>query len=157
MVPVVLLDEPGGHYWSEFERFVARNLLPCGMIDGDDLALYRRTDDVPTAVAEVLQFFRVYHSMRYVRSKLVLRLNERLDDDLVEAINARFADILAAGRFVQGGALPEEKDEPDLAHLPRLVFQFNRRAHGRLRKLIDLLNREAGSEDSGAGSRERDS
>ena len=140
IVPVVLLDDPGGHYWSEFERFVKRNLLARGMIHRDDLALYRRTDDVAEAVAEILQFFRVYHSMRYVRGRLALRLSRPLDDQLVEAINGRFGDILAHGRFVQSGPLPEEKDEPDLAELPRLIFHFNRRDHGRLRQLIDVLN-----------------
>jgi hypothetical protein len=141
MVPVVLLDQPGGHYWSEFERFVQRNLLAGGMIERDDLALFRRTDDVDEAVAEILDFFRVYHSMRYVRGRLVLRLSRPLDDELVETINGQFGDILAQGRFVQRGALPEEKDEPNLAHLARLVFPFNRRAHGRLRQLIDFVNR----------------
>ena len=37
-------------------------------------------------------------------------------------------------------ALPVERDEPALAHLPRLVFTFNRRDHGKLRMLIDYLN-----------------
>jgi hypothetical protein len=30
--------------------------------------------------------------------------------------------------------------EPDLAHMPRLVFHFNRRSLGRLRMLIDAIN-----------------
>ncbi len=140
MVPVVLLDEPGGDYWSEFERFMERNLLARGMIHRDDLALFKRTAEVEEAVAEILRFFRVYHSMRYVGSRLVLRLSRPLDDELVEAINGRFGDILAHGRFIQSGPLSEEKDEPDLAELPRLVFHFNRRDHGRLRQLIDFLN-----------------
>ena len=45
---------------------------------------------------------------------------------------------------VRGGvlllALLEEQDEPDLAELPRLVFHFDRRSHGRLRQLINRLN-----------------
>jgi hypothetical protein len=36
--------------------------------------------------------------------------------------------------------LPVEQDETALAHLPRLVFSFNRRDHGRLRMLINFLN-----------------
>jgi hypothetical protein len=38
-------------------------------------------------------------------------------------------------------ALPVERDERALKDLPRLVFRFNRREHGRLRQLIDELNR----------------
>lgn len=143
MVPVVLLDEPGGDYWVDFQRFVEKNLLGRGMIDRDDLSLFKRTDDVADAVGEILQFFRVYHSMRYVRSNLVLRLNRPLDETFLDQINTRFADILDGGRFTQGGPLPEEKDEPDLDRLARLIFPFNRRALGRLRQLIDCLNRES--------------
>jgi len=144
MVPVVLLDQPGGEYWSDFLRFLHKNLLSQGMIHRHDLSLFKRTDDVEEAVGEILQFFRVYHSMRYVRSNLVLRLNHPLDEELFERVSTEYADILADGRFTYGGPLPEEKDEPELAHLPRLIFHFNRRDHGRLRQLIDCLNRGGG-------------
>jgi hypothetical protein len=141
MVPVVFLDEPGGTYWTAFEQFVRRQLLDRGMIDTDDLRLYRITDRVDEAVDEILGFFRVYHSMRYVRGKLVLRLHQAPDENLLAEINAGFADILAAGQFTVGDPLSEEKDEPALAKLPRLIFQFNRHNYGRLRQLIDRLNR----------------
>jgi hypothetical protein len=42
--------------------------------------------------------------------------------------------------FRTGGALPVESDEPTLSALPRLIFAFNRRDHGKLRMLIDYLN-----------------
>ena len=143
MVPVVFLDRPGGDFWSAFDQFIRQNLLAHGMIEPEDLALYKLTDNVQEAVDEIMGFFRVYHSMRYVRSRLVLRLNRPLDDELLEAINTRFSGILDRGRFTLGGPLPEEKDEPDLAHLPRLIFPFNRRHLGRLRQLIDCINRGA--------------
>ncbi len=44
---------------------------------------------------------------------------------------------------MQSAALPEERDEPELKQLPRLVFAFDRRSLGRLRQLIDMINREA--------------
>ena len=40
------------------------------------------------------------------------------------------------------GPLPAEGNEASLAHLPRLRFRFDRRSMGRLRLLIDLINRE---------------
>jgi hypothetical protein len=39
------------------------------------------------------------------------------------------------------GQLHAEQDEPELAHLPRLVLDFNRKDFGRLRNLIDEINR----------------
>ena len=141
MVPVVFLDQPGGDYWTGFRQFVEDKLLGKGMIERDDLSLFKITDDVTEAVDEILGFFRVYHSMRYVHERLVLRLTGSLDDRALDTINSQFADILARGRFSAAGPLPEEKDEPDLADLPRLLFHFNRHSLGRLRQLIDWLNR----------------
>ena len=140
MAPVVLLDEPGGDYWRHFLEFVDRQLTARGMINREDLSLFRRTDRVDEAVEEILGFFRVYHSMRYVRRALVLRLLERPADALLAALNRDFADILVDGSMSVSAALPEERDEPALAALPRLVVPFNRRAFGRLRQLIDRLN-----------------
>jgi len=141
MIPVVFLDKPGGGYWAAFLRFIEEELVAGGMIAPEDLCLLKLTERVDEAVEEILQFFRVYHSMRYVRNNLVLRLSETPGPKLLDEINTHFADILSAGRFSVGGPLAEEKDECDLADLPRLIFQFNRQNHGRLRQLIDCLNR----------------
>ncbi|MEX2173735.1 MAG: TIGR00730 family Rossman fold protein [Pirellulaceae bacterium] len=141
MVPVVLLDPPGGNYWQVLFDFVKSHLLGHRLISPEDLHLFRVCDDYQTAVDEVLQFFHVYHSMRYVKQQLVLRLNEPLSQALVEAINERFVDMLQAGQFEQRDALPLEHDDPELLDKPRLVFHFNRRNFGRLRQLIDAINR----------------
>ncbi|MGQ9575493.1 MAG: LOG family protein [Thermoguttaceae bacterium] len=144
MVPVVFLDEPGGDFWADFSRFLRQKLAGRGMIAPEDLSLVKLTDSVEEAVGEILGFFRVYHSMRQVRDRLVLRLREPLDPARLESINAGFADLLARGSFVLSGPLAEERDEPELADLPRLVFRFNRRSFGRLRQLIDFINRAGG-------------
>jgi uncharacterized protein (TIGR00730 family) len=143
MVPVVFLDEQGGSFWRDWDEYVRRRLLGHGMISPEDLALYKLTDNVAEAVREIDQFYRVYQSMRYVKNKLVLRLSVAPSEELLEYINVHFADILTEGEFQVTGALAEEKDEPQLTLLPRLVFRFNRRSLGRLRQLIDALNRGA--------------
>jgi len=141
MVPVVFLDQPGGDYWTQFQQFIVDKLLKRGMISPDDLSLYKLTTRVEDAVQEILGFFRVYQGMRYVRNQLVLRLSERPRPELLDQLNTCFADILTSGQIVTDGPLPEERDEPELAELPRLVFHFNRRDFGRLRQLINALNR----------------
>ncbi len=140
MVPVVFLDEPGGKFWGDFHNFVTHRLLGHGMISPDDLSLYKITDDIDTAVQEIISFYRVYHSMRYVRNKLVVRLATAPSAELLAAINDTFGDIVTEGDFKLTGPLSEEKDEAHLVDLPRLVFRFNRRSLGRLRQLIDSLN-----------------
>jgi hypothetical protein len=136
----VFLDEPGGDFWQAFHEFVNRRLLARGLISPEDLSLYKLTDRVEDAVAEVLRFYRVYHSMRYVRNKLVLRLQTAPSAEVLAQLHERFGDIAHDGKFAVGGPLPEEHDEEALAHLPRLVMRFNRRNLGRLRQLIDCLN-----------------
>lgn len=140
--PIVLVDEPGGDYWQSWERFVEDGLMKRGYTSPQDRAFYRITDSVDAAVHEVTNFYRVYHSMRYVRNELVLRLQKRLSEEAMERVQTEFANLLVGGAFVQSDALPAERNEPDIAALPRLRFRFDRHNHGRLRQLIDFINQD---------------
>jgi uncharacterized protein (TIGR00730 family) len=142
LFPIVMLDEPGGDYWKRWHAYVVEVLLARKLISPDDLALYRLCDTVEEAVAEVRGFYRVYHSLRYVGPDLALRLRHPLPEDLLERIRKEFADIVVSGTFEQGGPLPAETGDVHLAHLTRLWFRFDRRHMGRLRLLIDMINRE---------------
>jgi uncharacterized protein (TIGR00730 family) len=142
LFPIVLIDEPGGDYWLQWQRFVEDLLVGRGLISPTDLALYRRTDSAAEAVAEIVGFYRVYHSMRYVRGDLVLRLQRALGESLLERIRREFADIVVSGTFELTSALPAEANDVHIAELPRLRFRFDRRSLGRLRMLIDVINQE---------------
>ncbi len=140
--PVVMVDPPGGTYWQRWRKFIVEGLLENGYISPQDLHLFRITDSVEEAAREVTGFYRVYHSMRYVRGELVLRLQKRLSEATMLRIRSQFADITTGGTFEQTDMLPQEANEPQLADLPRLKFRFDRHQHGRLRQLIDLINAE---------------
>ena len=138
--PIVLLDAPGGTYWKFWKQFVDEHLGRLGMISENDHHLFRVTDNVEEAVQEVVQFYRNFHSYRYVGDKLVLRLNTALADDELSVIQEDFSDLVKEGRIDQGTALEEENDEEGLSELTRLVFHHRRRDFGRLRQLIDAVN-----------------
>ena len=140
--PIVMVDEPGGSFWKQWVRFIDEVLVPRRLISPQDSALYRITDSVDEAVAEVLNFYRIYHSMRYVKGDLLLRLQHRLSESLMNRIRSEFQDIVRGGTFEQTEALPAEANDTHLADLTRLRFRFDRRSLGRLRMLIDLINRE---------------
>jgi uncharacterized protein (TIGR00730 family) len=142
LFPIVLVDEPGGGYWRRWLDFVRDVLLERGLISPPDLALFRLTDSVEEAVDEVLTFYRVYHSMRYVKGDLVLRLQRPLGAATLDRIRTEFADIVKGGTFEMTTALPAEANDPHVAGLPRLRFRFDRRSLGRLRLLIDAINRD---------------
>jgi uncharacterized protein (TIGR00730 family) len=142
--PLVMLEPPGGGYWSAWYDFVHRQLLARGYVSEDDLKLFRICTHPQAALREITNFYRAFHSMRYVGETTVIRLTRSLLPSQVEALNRRYASLLEAGRIELGGALPAEANEPDLAALPRLRLNFNRRDFGRLRLLLDDLNRAAG-------------
>ena len=48
--------------------------------------------------------------------------------------------MLRRGEIVQGDALPQEQNQPEIADLPRLVLTPHRHAFGRYRQLIDAIN-----------------
>jgi len=140
MMPLVLLDRPGGSYWRDLGLFFDRHMLCERLISPEDVRLYRITDSVEEAVEEVLRFYRNYHSSRYVRNRLVFRMKEPLSEARLDQVNHQFADILVDGKFEQTGPLEEEFGEQELVDLPRLSFHFDRRQLGKLRMLIDFVN-----------------
>lgn len=140
LIPIVMLEQPGGTYWLQWRAYVAAELLRTGMISEQDMHLFRITDDADVAVREVLRFYRVYHSMRYVGEELVLRLQRRLSDATLERLNDEFGEIVAAGAIEQCAMLPAEGGE--LPELPRVKLRFDRKSCGLLRRCIDVINEE---------------
>ena len=137
LAPVVMVDRPGGAYWREWDAYVRRQLLGAGMISEPDLNLYHVTDDPQDAVAHVQQFYRNYHSQRFVQDTLVLRLLRPLTEAQVAALNDEFGALVTSGRIEQGAALKPEREHLDL---PRLSFEFTKRDYGKLRAMIDRIN-----------------
>ncbi|HKB06301.1 MAG TPA: LOG family protein [Gemmataceae bacterium] len=140
LFPVVMVDQPGGTYWSDWSNFVETELKGNGLISPADTSLFRITHSVDEAVVEVTGFYRVYHSMRYVRKDLIVRLNRPISDATLERINEEFKDIIWEGRIERVEADAQEANEPELADLPRLRFRFDRHGHSRFRQMIDLIN-----------------
>lgn len=139
-MPVVLVDTTGGSYWRAWGNFVETELLSRGLINKDDLALFKITDNVEEAAHEVMHFYSNYHSLRYHHDDLILRLQRRPTAAQLKALEHEFRDINLGDGFHVGHALSVEANEEDLAHLHRLVFRFNKRDQGRLRMLINRLN-----------------
>lgn len=140
MMPIVMIDIPGGNYWQRWAEYVDHCLYREGMISKEDFNLFSITTSVKEAVDEIVNFYRVYHSQRYVRGKLALRLKKLLAPEVVDQLHAEFRDMLVEGEIEQGPAHPDEANEPELADLPRLYLPFDRRSLGRLRRLIDRIN-----------------
>ncbi|HEY7107733.1 MAG TPA: TIGR00730 family Rossman fold protein [Acidimicrobiia bacterium] len=138
--PVVLLDTPGGTYWSTWLAFVREELLRCGYIGPDDLSLVCATDSVERAVDEIMGFYANYDSLRFVEGRLVLRLCRAPSPGEVEELNRDFADIVVRGTIETIDATAAELADDDHVDLARVALWFDRRGWARLRALIDRLN-----------------
>jgi hypothetical protein len=140
IIPVVLLNRPRGNYWELWMEFITDRLLKRGLISEEDLSFFQITRTVREAVAEILHFYKIYHSARWVGERFVIRMNDRLSKKAIVDLNKQFADILRRGEIVQSTALSEEKNEPEIWDLPRLILTPFRNNFGRFRQLIDAIN-----------------
>ena len=140
LMPLVLVDKPGGTYWKTWDKNIREHLLRDALISPDDLNLYRITDNADEAVKIVTRFYRNFHSTRFVKDLFIIRLKNAPSESAIEALNEDFADIIIGDPIKRIEPLPEEREDNDHLDLQRIAFGFNRRDYGRVRQLIDVLN-----------------
>jgi len=140
LVPIILMDVPGGTYWSRWKEFLRDDVMSRGYIVEKEMALFKIFTDADAAVQEIANFYRNYHSYRFVKQDLVIRLNHPPSPELIDRLNRDFADIVVDGKVRQTEPLPGEEDDPNTLHLHRLLMRFNREDFPRLRQMIDVIN-----------------
>jgi len=140
-LPVVMLEPPGGSYWKSLDKFIRTEMLSNGLISEEDLSLYKIVYSADEAVSEIKTFYNNYHSIRFVGDFLSIRVQRSIPQAAVNELNKKFRNIIVSGEIFQSKALEEERNDSDVFELPRIVFNFNKRNYGTLRKLIDELNK----------------
>jgi len=139
--PVILVEPKNGTYWESLVSQLKEELLSKGYISSIDLNLFHITHSVEGAIQHLEDYYRYYHSLRYVNEFTVLRFTRALSPAVVEYLNHEFRDILREGDFQTSEALETEKAQNEFPDLPRLVFQFNKEHFGRLNEMILWINR----------------
>jgi uncharacterized protein (TIGR00730 family) len=140
LMPLVLMDRPGGTYWKTWDQYVREHLLRNELISPEDLDLYQIADSTDEAVKIITDFYRNFHSSRFVKDLLVIRLKNVPRPAAVAALNKDFSDIIDGTPIKSIKPTPEEIEDRDHLDKARIAFGFNRRDYGRLRQLIDVLN-----------------
>jgi len=140
LMPLVLVDKPGGTYWKTWDKNIREHLLRDKLISPDDLNLYRITDNADEAVKIVARFYRNFDSTRFIKELFVIRMKNAPSPTALAALNEDFADIIVEGRIEIVQPTPDEVEDKDRLDLARIGFNFNRRDYGRVRQLIDVLN-----------------
>ena len=142
IIPIILADLPGRGYWRDWKDFVHREMLRNGFILEQDLNFFQIVEDDEAVARAIKRFYRNYHSYRFVKQDLLIRLLRPPTAALVERLNRDFRDILTGGEVRETGPLPEELEDSETLSLQRLLVPFNRKDSGRLRQLIDVINEE---------------
>ena len=140
IIPIVLLDRPNGTYWETWLKFLTEHLFKLDLVCEEDFSFFKIAHDVDEAIAEILHFYKNYQSARWVGEQLVVRISRPLSKNALAELNKNFADLLRVGAIVQGSALRQEKNEPEIWNLPRLMLTPYRNNFGRFRELIDAIN-----------------
>ncbi len=139
LVPIILMDLPDGNYWSRWQEFLRDDVMSRGYIVEREMTFFRICTSAETAVKEITNFYHNFHSYRFVKKDLVIRLHYPPTAELIDRLNRDFADIVT-GKISQTDPLPAEADDPDKLHLHRLLMRFNREDYARLRQMIDVIN-----------------
>jgi uncharacterized protein (TIGR00730 family) len=139
--PVVLVDKPFGWYWKNWLKFVKNDLMKNNLIHESDMNLFKVTNDVDEAVDYVANFYKNYHSLRYVGSRTIIRLNSGLTEHQIVKLNKNYKDIIKSGCIESCEPTKEEVRDKDHTDKFRLGLNFDRSNYGRLHELIHDINR----------------
>jgi uncharacterized protein (TIGR00730 family) len=138
--PLIMLDDNDG-YWEQFFDFVKQSLLVKGFISGEDFSLFNITRSEQEALEVIETFYRTYHSLRFIENRLVIRLNKKISEDQIATLTEEFPEMILEGDQISCcDRFPEEIDEPDLAHLPRITMLFDHHHYGLLIAFINRIN-----------------
>ena len=138
--PIVMMEPEGSTYWATWKRFVSNELFKNGYISKEDFNFFHIAKSVDEAVKYIEDFYRIYHSIRYVSGLTVLRLNKEISVATLKLINKKFKDILTNGEIRLSPPLEEEIKKGEYLDLPRLVMKFNFHNYGRLCEMIRVIN-----------------
>jgi uncharacterized protein (TIGR00730 family) len=141
--PIILMEPKGSTYWSAWLGFVKRKLVIPGFIDRKDLKLFYIAKTVNEAIRYIEDFYKVYHSIRYVSGLTVLRLNKVVPGPKLKLINRKFSSMLTFGKITLSSPTEIEAQEKEFLTLPRLAMHFNMRDYGMLYEMIHVLNNDA--------------
>ncbi len=138
--PIIMVEPENGTYWKHWLTYIKKELLEGGYISDIDLNLFKLVNSNEAALKAINDYYRAYHSLRYVGDETVLRFTLPISDEVVESLNQNYSDILRGGQFRTSQPLPAELESIQQPYLPRLVFSFDKKRFGRLNQMIEWLN-----------------
>ena len=125
-VPVVLVDRPGGTFWSGWHDFMAREVLDGGYLSQGDDVSYFLCDSIEAAVREITTFYSNYRGCVTGQGEALVEVRVAPSPAQFARLTTRFAPL----DFTVGeGALGTT-----------VRFDFNGRSYATLRRVINEVN-----------------
>ncbi len=125
-VPVVLIDRPGGTFWSSWQEFMAKEVLGEGYLSPGDDVSYFLCDNVADAVDEISQFYANYVSCLTANGEAIVTLHHGPSVAEFERMVESFENLQFELDTTKPGA--------------SLRFSFNGRSYATLRRVINEVN-----------------
>ena len=138
--PIILLDHKEDSYWDRWMDFISSMVVEQGFASKNDISLVYRAHSAQQAIDHILNYYKVFHSLRYIGNLTILRLTKTLPPDLVKDLNAEFQDIIVKGTLHSSPPHKQELQNKEYIELPRLSLYFNKTGYGRLNQLILAIN-----------------
>jgi hypothetical protein len=139
--PVILLDHKDDNYWDRWMDFITSTMVEQGFASKEDLNLVYRAHSAQQAMDQITNYYKVFHSLRYIGGLTVLRLTKPLPAELIKELNDEFQDIIVKGSLRSTPPHKQELQNKEQIELPRVSFYFDKSGFGRLNQLIAAINR----------------
>ena len=138
--PIILLDHEEDNYWDRWVEFLSSVMIEQGFASINDLNLVYQAKSAQEAIDRIANYYRVFHSLRYIGDLTVLRLTKTLPTARVQELNAEFQDIIVKGSLQSTSPHKQELKNKEHLDLPRLSLYFDKLGFGRLNQLIEAIN-----------------
>ncbi len=125
-VPVILVDRPGGTFWSAWRDFMADEVLGGAYLSPGDDVTYYLCDNVNDAVHEITNFYRNYLGCVTGQGEAVIDVRFSPSDEEFARLSNQFASL----NFTTGTG----------SRGTTVRFDFNGRSYATLRRVINEIN-----------------
>jgi uncharacterized protein (TIGR00730 family) len=140
-VPIVFLEVQGDPFWTPLMNTMEPLLKNHGLISSSDTSLYRITDSIDSAVSEITDFYSNYHSIRFVRNRLYIRMRREIPPSDFSALVHQFGHLTQDGDIRQSSPSDDEIKDKDNLELFRVSLMYSAKGFADLRPLINVINR----------------
>jgi hypothetical protein len=125
--PIVLVDRPGGTFWSSWLQFMEESVIADGYLDDTDKCLFSICTTVEEAIGEIEHFYRNYRGFLKENGRASVKVYHQPSNQQLSTLREKYPT------FALDDGFRLEGDDG-------FSFSFDGRNYVSLRRLIDDVN-----------------